>query len=48
MTGRAAEFTRVCTLGWLLDGTGKTTALAIENSFCRLVESFKAVCGRDD
>ena len=48
LTGRAAEFTSVCTLGRLLDGSGKTTALARESSFDRLVESFEGIRDGDE
>jgi hypothetical protein len=37
--GSAAELTSVCTLVKLLDGAGKTTALASESSFCKTSES---------
>lgn len=37
--GSPAELTRVCTLVRLLEGAGKTTALASESSFCKASES---------
>jgi hypothetical protein len=39
VTGSAAELTSVCTLVRLLEGAGKTTALASESSFCKASES---------